>query len=297
MTTFKQCAIIGPTASGKTALAIALAHKENAYILSLDSLSIYKEIDIVSAKPTVKERAGVIHFGIDHLYPNEAFDVTTFIALYKTVHQRCHHDQKNLIIVGGTSFYLKILLEGISPRPALSKSHIQTIHSMMQNPQHTYDKLLALDPDYMHTIKPNDTYRIQKACEVYVVTQQLPSRYFASHPPRPAITDPLPIYEIAWERATLRERIRLRTEKMVEEGLIDEIIALERKYTRAPHCMKAIGIKETLMYLDGYYNKAQLIDKIAINTGRLAKRQETFNRSQFKNVVRDNLEKLKEKLL
>ena len=297
MTTFKQCAIIGPTASGKTALAIALAQKENAYILSLDSLAIYKEIDIVSAKPTVEERAGIVHFGIDHLYPNEAFDVTTFIALYKTVHQQCLTDQKNLVIVGGTSFYLKMLLEGISPRPALREADLQTVQTMMQNPQHTYETLLALDPDYMRTIKPNDTYRIQKACEVYVMTQQLPSRYFASHPPKPTITEPLPIYEIAWERATLRERIRLRTEKMVADGLIDEIIALEKKYTRAPHCMKAIGIKETLMYLDGYYNKIQLIEKIAINTGRLAKRQETFNRSQFENVVRENLEKLKERLL
>ncbi len=87
----------------------------NAYVLSLDSLSIYKKkIDIVSAKPTLDERAGIIHYGIDYLYPDESFDVTTSIKLYHQVYAQCLKDGKNLIIVGGTSFYLKMLIEGIS---------------------------------------------------------------------------------------------------------------------------------------------------------------------------------------
>ena len=101
--TFKQLALIGPTASGKTALSIKIAQQMNAYILSLDSLSIYKEIDIVSAKPTLEERAGIVHFGMDYLYPNEGFDVTTFIKLYHKVYAQCLKDAKNLVIVGGTT--------------------------------------------------------------------------------------------------------------------------------------------------------------------------------------------------
>jgi len=102
MENIKQLAIIGSTASGKTSLAVKVAKQLDAYILSLDSLSIYKEIDIVSAKPTKEEQDGIQHFGIDTIYPNEAFDVTTFIKLYNKVYSKCIKESKNLVIVGGT---------------------------------------------------------------------------------------------------------------------------------------------------------------------------------------------------
>jgi len=297
MTNFKQLALIGPTASGKTSLSVKIAQRLNAYILSLDSLAIYKEIDIVSAKPSMKEREGIDHFGIDFLYPHENFDVTTFMRLYSDVRKRCQERSKNLVIVGGTSFYLKMLLEGVSPLPQLSNEMLAKIAEYMQTPKKTYEKMYSLDPEYMRQIKRGDTYRIEKALEIYTATGTLPSAYFRTHPPQPTITESLPIYEIVWDRQILKERIRLRTEQMVEHGLIDEIIALEKKYTRAPNCMKAIGIKETLMYLDGIYDKKMLIEKIAINTGRLAKRQVTFNHSQFEKVVKGSLKELEKKLL
>ena len=297
MNSFKQLAIIGPTASGKTALAVKVAQKQNAHILSLDSLSIYKEIDIVSAKPTKEERKGIKHFGIDNLYPNENFDVTTYIDLYRTVKKQCQEEGKNLVIVGGTSFYLKMLLEGISKRPRLSDEQTIAIQQQMYNPNDVYNTLMKIDSAYMQQIEQGDSYRIQKALEIFVATGEKPSSYFKANPPHPIITEPLPIYEIIWDRQILRERIKLRTEQMVEQGLIDEIIALEKKNTRAPNCMKAIGIKETLMYLDGIYDKKMLIEKIAVNTGRLAKRQVTFNNSQFENVVKGSLKELEKILL
>jgi len=103
--TIKQLAIIGPTASGKSDLAIKVALKINAYILSIDSLSIYKEIDIVSAKPSKEELESVKHFGINVLYPDKYFSVDIFKNLYKEVLEKCKKDSKNLVIVGGTSFY------------------------------------------------------------------------------------------------------------------------------------------------------------------------------------------------
>ena len=294
---FEQLAIIGATASGKTALAIAAAKQKNAVILSLDSLAIYKEIDIVSAKPLKEEREGIPHYGIDHLYPNEPFDVTTFIDLYRSVRQTCKKTGKNLIIVGGTGFYLKMLLEGVSTLPSLSEEQQAEVMHQMQNSKNTYERLACIDPEYMYNIAPGDTYRIQKALEVYLASGEIPSIYFMTNPPQPVIAEPLPMYEIRWEREILRKRIRLRTKQMLQQGLIDEIIALEKKYTRSPNCMKAIGVKETLAYLDGIYTKSVLEEKIAINTGRLAKRQETFNRSQFKNVVRGELQMIEKKLL
>jgi tRNA dimethylallyltransferase len=297
MNPFKQLAIIGPTASGKTALAVKVAQKMNAHILSLDSLSIYKEIDIVSAKPPKEEQGGIIHFGLDHLSPDESFDVMTFINLYNKVYQQCLKEEKNLVIVGGTSFYLKMLIEGVSELPILSDKTRKMLVSHMHSPQTVYDQLKALDPTYMQQIEKGDTYRIEKALQIYLTTGEIPSFYFNMHPPKTVITKPLPIYEIIWERSLLRERIAKRTAQMINSGLIDEIIYLEKKYTRAPNCMKAIGIKETLMYLDGIYNKEMLIEKIAINTGRLAKRQVTFNNSQFKDVIKGSLKELEEALI
>ena len=296
MKNFKQLALIGPTASGKTALSIKVAQQMNAHILSLDSLSIYKEINIVSAKPTVEEREGIQHFGIDTLYPNENFDVTTFIKLYYEVHERCLHEGKNLVIVGGTSFYLKMLIEGISELPTMSDETKQESKAYLLDLQKTYEWLYCLDPDYMEKIESKDSYRIEKALNIYLETKLTPTQYFLKFPPKPTITTALPIYQIVWEKEKLRERISLRTALMVHDGLIDEICMLEAKYTRLPNCMKSIGIKETLAYLDGVYDKKMLIEKITTNTARLAKRQTTFNNSQFKDVIKRSVGEL-EKIL
>jgi len=297
MKCIKQLALIGPTASGKTSLSIKIAHKMNAYILSIDSLSIFKEIDIVSAKPTLKEREGVEHFGLDYLYPNESFDVATFIKLYHEVYNKASIESKNLIIVGGTSFYLKMLIDGISVLPSISDTTKNESKKHLCDLQKTYQWLYNIDPEYMSKIEANDPYRIEKALHIYLESSLSPTEYFKQFPAQPTITTPLPIYQIELERDKLRERIALRTRLMVEDGLIDEICTLERKYTRAPNCMKAIGIKETLAYLDGIYDKELLIEKITTNTARLAKRQKTFNNSQFNNVFKGSVEELEKKLL
>jgi len=297
MNTFRQLALIGATASGKTALSIKVAQALNAYILSIDSLSIYKEIDIVSAKPSKEEREDIIHFGLDMLFPNENFDVTTFIALYQEVSQKALKEGKNLVIVGGTSFYLKMLIEGISTLPAISETSKLKSNALLKNLGKTHAWLSKLDPAYMAHIAPNDPYRIEKVLHLYFETGLSATEYFKQHPPKPTITTPLPIYQIETDRQILRKRIEQRTEKMFQEGVIDEVCRLEQTYTRSPHCMKAIGIKEILAYLDGIYDKTLLKEKIITNTARLAKRQRTFNHSQFKNVSSGTIEALEKILL
>ena len=297
METFRQLALIGPTASGKTALSIKVAQQHNAYILSLDSLSIYKEIDIVSAKPTKEEQGDILHFGLDRLSPSENFDVKTFIDLYHQVYEKCLRDQKNLVIVGGTSFYLKMLIDGISEVPKISADTRSEATEHLKDLASTYEWLYTLDPAYMIQIKPNDVYRVEKALHLYLETSLTPSIYFKRFPSKTTINDALPIYQIVWDRTLLRERIALRTQLMLEDGLIDEICMLEKKYTRKPNCMKSIGIKETLAYLDGIYDKKMLIEKITTNTARLAKRQTTFNNSQFNTVIKGSVEELEKMLL
>jgi len=290
-------AIIGATASGKSDLAIKLAQKIDAYILSIDSLSIYKEIDIVSAKPSKEELALVKHFGIDTLYPNAYFSVEVFIKLYQEVVLTCKQEKKNLIIVGGTSFYLKALLDGLSTLPTITKEQEQKVrYALDNNLNKSYKKLLSLDPLYMQKIAPTDRYRIEKALLIYEASQQTPSQWFQHNQPQPIITN-LPIYNIDVSRDILRERISQRTQKMYAMGVIDEVAYLEQKYTRLPNAMGAIGILEVLQYLDAKVTKDEMLQNITTHTAQLAKRQQTFNRTQFTSITSAPLEKLEDVIL
>jgi len=289
----KQIAIIGPTASGKSDLAINIAKKTDAYILSIDSLSIYKEIDIVAAKPSKEELRAVKHFGIDTIYPNEHFSVEIFIKLYQEVVQRCQEDNKNLIIVGGTSFYLKSLLDGLSILPNITQEVEIKVQKRLQDLTKVYEDLKQKDPSYMQKIAANDRYRIEKALLIYEASGLTPTQWFLKNPPKPIITD-LPIFNIDVERALLRERIKKRTQQMYAMGLIDEVCYLEQKYTRAPNSMKAIGIVEVLDFLDAKIDKDEMLQLITTHTAQLAKRQQTFNKTQFKDITHAPLQDLKE---
>jgi len=269
----KEIAIIGSTASGKTGLSLEIAQKTNSIILSLDSLSVYKDIDIASAKPTKEERGNIIHFGIDEVYPNEEYDVIKFIDCYKKAKAFAQQNNKNLIIVGGTGFYLKALIEGLS-------IGVKSKVKLDSNVGEVYDLLYSLDETYMSKIKRNDRYRVEKAYAIYKETNLSPSEYFLQNPKTPIIKN-LKLFEITWDKEELKRRIQKRTKIMIEDGIIDEVIFLERKYTRKPNAMSSIGILETLEFLDGRLNKAQLEEKIALNTSKLAKRQNTFNKGQF----------------
>ncbi len=285
----KEIAIIGSTASGKTGLSLDIASKTNSIILSLDSLSVYKEIDIISAKPTKQERGDIIHFGIDEVYVNEKFDVLQFFESYKNARQYAKQHKKNLIIVGGTGFYLKALIEGLS-------SGIKEEIKLDMSLHETYNLLYELDKNYMSKIASNDKYRIEKAYAIYKQSGYTPSKYFELNPKEP-IAKNLEIFEILWEKEELKNRIKLRTSLMMKQGVIDEVIYLEKKYRRGPNAMSSIGIIETLEYLDGKINKIQLEEKIAQNTIKLAKRQNTFNKGQFLNKRSNIIENLNSDIL
>ncbi|WP_457748926.1 tRNA (adenosine(37)-N6)-dimethylallyltransferase MiaA [Sulfurimonas sp.] len=287
----KQIAIIGATASGKSDLALSIAQKMNAYILSIDSLSVYKEIDIVSAKPSAQELAQIKHYGINELYINEYFSVDIFIDLYKKVYLTCKQQNKNLVIVGGTSFYLKSLLEGLSPLPDITPQHRLHVKEKLQDLNACYEFLTKIDAKYMQKIAPNDKYRMEKVLLIYEASHTSPSEWFKKNPPKPIITD-VEIYNIDVEKDILRERITKRTQKMYEAGLIDEVCFLEQKYTRAPHAMGAIGIVEVLDFLDGKIKKDEMLSLISTHTAQLAKRQQTFNRTQFPKLTSAKLEDL-----
>ncbi len=147
----------------------------------------------------------------------------------------------------------------------------------------------------MKNISQNDSYRIEKALLIYEASSLSPTEWFKQNPPKPIIKN-LDIYNIDITRDILKDRILKRTHKMLDLGLIDEVCYLEQKYTRLPHSMGSIGIVEVLDYLDGKTSKEQMSELISIHTAQLAKRQQTFNRTQFKNITSASLEEL-EKLL
>lgn len=209
--------------------------------------------------------------------------------MYKNAKEYAEKNMKNLIIVGGTGFYLKALVDGIS-------DGLKENTNLDMSLNDAYNLLYSLDKDYMQKIEPNDKYRVEKAYSIYKQSGLTPSQYFLKNP-KIALSPNLPIFEILWEKDELINRISLRTKQMIKSGLIDETIYLEKKYTRAPNCMSSIGIVETLEYLDGKIDKKSLEDKIIQNTLKLAKRQNTFNKGQFTNRVSNIIPSLNSEII
>ena len=272
--------IIGPTASGKSDLAHTLARQNGAVLLSCDSLSVFQEIDIASAKPTPQEREGLSYFGLDLVKPCGRFGVDEFMVEFERAKEACVAQNRPLIIVGGSGFYLKVLLEGLSTLPPIGAAVQAEVDRLLQHLPSAYGELTRRDGPYAARIQPTDRYRIEKGLLIALCTGKSPSEWFGAHPPRPLLKEAT-LFEVSWPVARLRDRIHQRTQKMLQKGLIDEVAALEVRCPRNAQAMRSIGITEVLDYLDGKLQKEALADLIATHTAQLAKRQRTFNRGQF----------------
>jgi tRNA dimethylallyltransferase len=290
----KEIALLGATASGKSALAIEVAKEVGANILSLDSLAIYHDTDIVSAKPTLEEQEGIKHFGLDILTIDAYFSASTFFELYKEAKAVSQKEGKHLIIVGGTSFYLKSMIGGLSSKLTPSEDTRKQVDEVLKNLEKSYQFIQKQDPHYAQKISHHDSYRIGKWYEIYFESGLDASTYFQENQKEPVLKG-LPIYDIMIDRTLLRERISKRSSIMIEAGVIDEVFNLEKKYTRLPTPMKAIGIVESLAYLDGKIDKKELHYRISTHTAQLAKRQETFNKAQFSHVIKAPHKELRHK--
>lgn len=297
-------AILGGSGSGKSALGLELANKLNCEIFSLDSLAIYQNFDIVSAKPTPLECTQVFHYGINVLKPNEANNAILFRNLLLDAIKKTKEKNKNtLLIIGGSSFYLKSIIEGLSPSPALSLEQTQEMMQKIQSIPNPYAFLSKIDPHYQ--IHHNDTYRITKALMIYFSTQTPPSLFFATHP---KISFPYPIekYTIELDRSILREKIAQRTKTMLKNGLLQEIQNIFQSYDYTIQPASAIGVRESIEFLTQTpleilqnnlkipkknliaKSEDELIALISTHTAQLAKRQNTFNKHQFGKIYSPN---------
>ncbi|WP_279061084.1 tRNA (adenosine(37)-N6)-dimethylallyltransferase MiaA [Campylobacter lanienae] len=267
---YSELAIIGTTASGKSDLAIKVAKEFNAVILSLDSLCLYKEIDIASAKPNKDELELVRHFGVDLVMPDMDFCVGDFIDEYKKAKLYAQQNNSMLIITGGSGFYLKSMLSGLSPKIEPLKINISD--------DEIWDLAVEIDKEFCTKFSKNDKFRLHKWYQIYTQTNEIPTQWLRLNTGEPMIKN-LTIYELVWDKFELIERIKTRTKNMLENGLIDEARYLFGRYDSALKPLNSIGLKEAKEYLDGKINLNELNDLITIHTTQLAKRQRTFNKS------------------
>ena len=273
-----EFAIIGTTASGKSDLALEIARENGGVILSLDSLCVYRKIDIASAKPSADELREIRHFGVNLVEPNEKFSAGDFVREYLKARDFALKNGVNLIITGGSGFYLKALLSGLAPQ-------IPDFDEFPSN-----DKIWALaqenDAEFVAKFSANDTFRLQKWFSIFKFCGFAPSKFLRENTAEPVIKN-LKIFEILRDKDEIRERILARTNLMIERGLIDEARGLFSEFGRDAKALNSIGLKECAQFLDGEISLEKLVELISTHTAQLAKRQRTFNRSQFNTTSAD----------
>jgi tRNA dimethylallyltransferase len=273
--------LIGPTASGKSALAMALADRFPVEIVSVDSAQVYRGMDIGTAKPSISERATVPHHLIDILDPTEAYSAARFrsdaVGLIREISARGHIP----LLVGGTMLYFKALREGLSELPesnAAVRAQIDAEAAERGWPA-MHAELAHVDPRTAARLKPTDSQRIQRALEIYRVTGKPISRLVG----RRKSALPFRSIELALvpsDRGELHRRIERRFDAMLERGLVEELRALRQRYALRPTLpsMRCVGYRQAWQFLDGEINEKELREHGIYATRQLAKRQLTWLR-------------------
>ena len=269
----KILAVVGPTASGKTAYSIELAKQINGEIVSADSRYVYKGLDIGTAKPTQDEQDGVPHHMIDIVEPEFEYSV----GLYKTEAEKIITDiasrGKTPIITGGTGLYIDILLKNYDlPKIAPNRELRDELYKL--DTEVLYDLLLNLDNTGAQTIEKNDKKKIIRAIEIIKTTGKPLEESRGINDSK---------YEIEWigknfDRKTLYERIDKRVDMMVDMGLIEETKVLLNKHGRTPNLVNTIGYREIISYLDNQLTLDEALNLLKQNTRNYAKRQLTWFR-------------------
>lgn len=276
--------ILGVTASGKGKVAFELAKRIDAQIISVDSMKVYRQMDIGTAKPPKEVREQIPHHLIDVVEPSEQFSVGKFLALTNDAIERIKANGKNIIAVGGTALYIKALLYGLFEGPGADEQIREKLRKRANTAgiEKLYDELLKVDPEACKLIHPNDTKRIIRALEVYELTGK-PISSFQTQWSGQSVND-WKIIGIRREKQQENKRINARVKKMVDTGLVDEVkklLAEDKPLSKQAAC--AIGYAEIINYLDGKTTFDEAVELIKQNTRRLAKHQRTWFQT-FQNV-------------
>ena len=280
--------IAGPTAVGKSDIAVKLAKDIKGQIISADSIQVYKGMDIGSAKIAKDEMGGIKHHLIDVLDPREEFGVNVFQDMSKEAISQIYRDNELPIVVGGTGFYIQGLLYDIDFNDEEGdKEYRNKLTAMSELPhgkEKLYDRLKELDPDYAASLHYNNVKRVIRALEYHKHTGRLFSEYNREQSERKSPYDFL-YFALNLPREELYERIDKRVNIMFDMGLVDEVVALKEKgYTGNLQSMQGIGYREIWSYIDGEISLEEAKELIKKNTRHFAKRQLTWLRRE-KDVI------------
>ena len=267
--------ICGATASGKTDLAVQCAKLLNSEVISADSMYIYKNLNVGTAKPTIDEMQGVKHHLIDVVSPFDSFTVSDYKSLATPIIDNLIKNGKIPVVCGGTGFYINSILYDLSYGNGNENTAVREKYKKMAEINGNlavYETLKKVDPESAEKLHPNDVKRVIRALETFEngtkksdIKDDFTPKYDYN------------AYYIDHEREVLYNRINRRVDLMISNGLIDEIKQLQNLgITREHQCMQAIGYKEILDYLDGFITLEQAIDNVKLNTRHYAKRQITF---------------------
>ena len=275
----KVAVLLGPTAVGKTGAALTLAERLRAEIVNADSLQVYRELDIGTAKPTQAERALVPHHLIDVAAPTEIYDADRYCREGRAALAGLQGRGVPPLVVGGTGLYLKALLHGLfpegSPQPDL-RARLRQEWQDLGLPR-LYQRLAALDPTTAARLHPHDTYRILRALEVVEATGRPLSELFAAHRFRSCPYQALKL-ALMLPRKELNERIEGRVEAMLAQGLLAEVEDLLRRYPPDLKPLQSLGYRHLIKFLRGEWSWEEAIELLKRDTRRYAKRQLTWFR-------------------
>jgi tRNA dimethylallyltransferase len=280
----RQCWFLaGATACGKTATGIDLARELNAEILSLDSMAIYRGMDIGTAKPTVEEQAAASHHLIDLLEPSQDFSVAEYVTAAQNRCEEIVSRGRTPLFVGGTGLYLRSLLRGVFEGPSADHAIRERLERFVEqeSPEALHSQLAVVDPASAARLHPQDKRRVIRALEVFELTGR-PASEQLEEGPLPESERPRHVFWLSPPRAWLHDRINRRVDLMFAAGLVDEVrrlLAATGGLGRT--ASQALGYKEVAAYLAGELTLAACIDRVKTRTRQFAKRQETW----FRNLV------------
>ncbi|MCA1030156.1 tRNA (adenosine(37)-N6)-dimethylallyltransferase MiaA [Bacillus timonensis] len=274
--------LIGPTAVGKTKLSIDLAKKLNAEIISGDSMQIYKGMDIGTAKISKEEMGGIAHHLIDIKDPTESFSVAEFQSIVRKKIEEIQNRGKVPMIVGGTGLYIQSVIYDYEFTPTVSDNDYRLLLEKRVSQYGIdliYDELKRIDPESAEKIHPNNTRRVIRALEIYKTTGITMSEYIKQQ--EHTLLYHCTMIGLTMSRELLYKRINERVDKMIEEGLLDEVSKLYHQGVKDCQSIQAIGYKELYQYFDKNITLEQAIEQLKQNSRRYAKRQLTWFRNKM----------------
>ncbi len=294
----KVVVICGPTASGKTSLSIELAQKIDGEIISCDSMQIYKDMNIGTAKVTKTEMQGIKHYLIDIISPEERYSVADYKKAAEKAIIEILEKGKTPIIVGGTGLYVDALIYGIEyPNIEFDEKYRKQLENRVETEglETLYEEAKKIDKQAVQKISSNDQKRILRILEIYHATGKNKTQQEAESRKNEVKYD-YKVFAINMDREILYNRINKRVDIMMENGLIDEVKQIKKKYNKFPTAMQGLGYKEVVEYLENKISKDEMVEKIKQESRRYAKRQLTWFRKNKENIWLDGMTSIEENI-